>query len=48
LKSVQERIWKIQDRHGEIPKDATIKEELRTLQKDKQEIEQRLKEMEKK
>ena len=48
LRSVQDRIWKIEDRtKGQPPSDQTIKEELRQLKEDKVTIEDQLKVMEK-
>jgi hypothetical protein len=48
LHSVQDRIWKIQDRCGKDPADPTVNEELRKLEMDKIAIGDKLKEMEKK
>ena len=42
LKSVQQRIWTIKERHGEIPRDRTVKEELQKLEVEKQSAEKKL------
>jgi len=39
LKSIQDRIWKIEDRCGKEPKDPTVREELRKLYEEKRQIE---------
>jgi len=48
LQSIQQRIWQIKDRCGEFPKDMTTKEELRKLEEDKKQLQDKLKTMEKK
>jgi hypothetical protein len=44
LKSIQQRIWTIKERHGEVPKEKTIKEELNKLEVEKKETEEYIKE----
>ena len=49
LQSVQDRIWKVQDRcESNVPKDPTVKEELRQLEKTKDDLKGKLDKMEKK
>lgn len=44
LKSLQQRIWTIKERHGEVPKEKTIREELQNLEIEKKDTEQYIKE----
>lgn len=41
--SLQDRIWKIEDRYGKDPKDPVIKETLRKLYLDKEKVDKQLK-----
>ena len=42
LKSIYQRIWTIKERHGEVPRDRTVKEELQKLEVEKQSTEKKL------
>lgn len=42
LKSVQQRIWTIKERHGERPRDRTVNEELQKLEVEKSSTEKKL------
>lgn len=44
LKSLQQRIWTIKERHGERPKDQTIREELNKLEIEKKDTERYIEE----
>lgn len=46
--SIRERIWRIEDKFGSTPSNPIVKEELRKLQFDLNEINGQVKEMEKK
>ncbi len=46
LQSVQERIWKIDDRHPDKKMDATTKEEIRTLELKQKELNEKMKTLE--
>lgn len=46
LQSIMERIWKIRDRYEKKEMDITVKEELRELEKKKEELTNRTKSME--
>jgi hypothetical protein len=46
--AIKERIWKIEDKYGTVPKDITIREELRGLKNDLGSINGQIKTMEKK
>ena len=43
-----ERIWTIKERHGESPKEQTVKEELRGLEQKVQDLNEQIRAMEKK
>jgi len=42
IMSINERLWKIEDRFGDTPKDKTIKEEVRTLKESKELLNKKL------
>ena len=48
LNKAQERIWTIKERHGEKPKDMTVREELLGLELKVKEMQDRVKTLEKK
>jgi len=48
LNKTQDRIWTLKERHGEKPKDITVKEELSNLERKVDELKDRIKTMEKK
>ncbi len=46
IKSLEQRIWVIKERHGEVPRDKTVKEELKDLQEKKAKQEKKLDKLE--